>query len=1101
MMPKRHLSPFIIFTVLAGALLLGCNRTHITKEDVPPTSRIHEQGYASLVEDAGAPDPKAQAEMCKEDQSDACLRHCSSWPASNACLLYWRFGARGVEIASHLISEEGDLLARATEMGMSEKEADLLVLFLTFEDLVVDGRYTRKDVDPIVRAEYLERARACGETREKDFRSKAAIDCSEEIFKVAGRLFGKHSVEELGAIISIASLASELGHEQMSKKMLSFARASLETGYPEHHPLHILVDKMEGYSLAKSYTPEEHERGLAMMRSALERGELLWGANHPNMANWLESYGVVNLRSNSRVARDALERSFAIRLRSFGPKSREVGRSALFVGEALYQLGDYGSAFAAFSFAIEIFKDDKPRTYELAFGLEGMARTMFKRGEAEVSEQLMLEALKIFVELEDQRASANALNYLARVHLVKRDFKGALELFEKSRAFFVQLDGEKSLRVNEIDFNIATTLFFMGDFERARDGLIASIEAKEKMGLDVRESRSLLSNVYLALGDTKRARQEAMPSLEAAREEFLGRLLTANNELQVLELLSMMNVASESVYSLLEKTPEDDQFAAQIILDWSGASQWAEYVRREAMAVRQKLPETQRREFDKYLSARVAVTDLERAGDAKKAEEARAALLREHKLLLATPELRDFSLQLPPTVAEVCERVERSGRALVIYNLVARSFHDEGAPQNISVERVYEAVVFAPGKCAPARIRLGEVSDIEAKIDAWRRGVEKSEACYQKRGNASKCLKAFAPQHAASAELYKMLWAPVQKVVKTSSVWVTTEGRLDEVAFDTLVDEKDAHLIEKHELRLLPYPGAIAHLEASEKSSEGALILGDIDYDRVAQGSALTNSWQTCGAGGCRGIGDFVPPERVAMRGEAACGYDVSWGSLGATEARPVASHLGGVLGEETLLITGDGAQEDRVRYAMSGKRVLHLATHGFFASDASCESFAMQGTEAFNLGAGMASKRVDPLKLSAVVLSGANKEKNGADGILTGREVANIDLEGTELVVLSACETGRGKIHKAGGAQGLGQAFMMAGARNTIVSLWRVPSVPTRDLFLEFYQRAYGDAPQHPQVALRQAKLEMLKRARAEGVIYSAFLWGAFTAQSLQTD
>ena len=1101
---------------------VGCKHSSSTQAKAASGAlSLNTAGYAKLVDDEPRqPDPEAQKKLCErfddgagapepeEGAPDSCARHCDAWPASTACHLYWKSGQEGVEVASHLVvmGADDDPVARAIAYGLSEDEADRLVLFLADEGEMVDYRYTPRAANAEARETFRMRVQECGgfEATEPT-ESKRATSCMEPLLSEAEASFGPESYEALWVRDSLIRYAGDLGLREQQARLLEESRALLDQRYPAHHPLRISFDLQLGFRLAFARDPSEQERGIALMKDAIERAEMIWGKHHPAIASFLETYGVVNLRAHSRVARDAIERSFAIRLENFGPKSREVGRSALFVGEVVYQLGDYGAAFAAFAFAIEIYKSDKPRSLELGIGLQGLARSLFKRGETEQSEQLLLIAFQIFRERGDTSLMADTIGYLGRVYLFKKDYRAAREIFEKARELHTALEGKDSEAVSNVDFNIGITSHLLGEHERARDELLMAIAKREALGIDTRDERGSLADVYLALGDHERALSESLPALKSSQTEFFASLLTAKNELQVLELIARLQVTGESVYSLLGDSPEHRDLAAQIILDWKGASQWAERMRRDVNAVREALPQERRPEFDAFLQKRVMLGLLERARDTEATKKAtlEEEIAREFASLLAHPALREFTLDLPPSVADVCERVNRSERTLVIFGDIDKTVYDESTPLKYVIRAEYDAIVFAPGKCSPLRVPLGQAKALDKEIDAWRVTVEKSEACYQKRGSASKCLKAFARQHQAGATLYQKLWEPIEARVKTNSVWLTTEGRLDEVAFDTLVDKKDRHLLEKRELRSLPYPGAVVHLKESETSTSGALVLGDLDYDRVASGEALAASWQRCDSSGCRDADEVGGSTVVASRGGAACGYDVSWGSLGATEAKPVASHLGVVLsGEGSTLVTGDGAGEAQVREAMRGKRVVHLATHGFFASDPECESFARQGTDAFGLGAGMASLRVDPLKLSAVVLSGANKEKDGVDGILTAREVANTDLSGTELVVLSACETGRGKVHEAGGAQGLGQAFMMAGVENTIVSLWRVPSAPTRDLFIDFYQRAYGKkAPVHPQVALREAKLAMLKKSRAEGVIYSEFLWGAFVAQSLQSD
>ena len=146
------------------------------------------------------------------------------------------------------------------------------------------------------------------------------------------------------------------------------------------------------------------------------------------------------------------------------------------------------------------------------------------------------------------------------------------------------------------------------------------------------------------------------------------------------------------------------------------------------------------------------------------------------------------------------------------------------------------------------------------------------------------------------------------------------------------------------------------------------------------------------------------------------------------------------------------------------------------------------------------------PLLLSGVVLAGANKEaKPGEeDGILTALEVSEMDLSGCQLVVLSACQTGLGKVAGGEGVLGLQRAFQGAGAGSVLASLWSVGDAPTQKLMVEFYRRLWDeDAPLSRVEALRQAQLSMLREGYKRGMLRREeankserappFYWAAF--------
>jgi len=204
---------------------------------------------------------------------------------------------------------------------------------------------------------------------------------------------------------------------------------------------------------------------------------------------------------------------------------------------------------------------------------------------------------------------------------------------------------------------------------------------------------------------------------------------------------------------------------------------------------------------------------------------------------------------------------------------------------------------------------------------------------------------------------------------------------------------------------------------------------------------------------------------------------------------------LPGTLGEAEVLrtlipgitvLTASQAREDKVKL-IHGPRILHVATHGFFLLDQKRkieeQRMLPYGEKAF------AHERhlENPLLRSGLALAGANKAQSEEDGLLTAFEVAGLDLWGTKLVVLSACDTGVGEIRNGEGVYGLRRALVIAGSETQVISLWKVSDAATRYLMEGYYRRLV--AGEGRAEALRQAKMEMLGKKW----LSHPFFWASF--------
>jgi CHAT domain-containing protein/Tfp pilus assembly protein PilF len=191
--------------------------------------------------------------------------------------------------------------------------------------------------------------------------------------------------------------------------------------------------------------------------------------------------------------------------------------------------------------------------------------------------------------------------------------------------------------------------------------------------------------------------------------------------------------------------------------------------------------------------------------------------------------------------------------------------------------------------------------------------------------------------------------------------------------------------------------------------------------------------------------------------------------------------------------ILGENVLEARLK-ACGSPRILHMATHGFFRDDPKDHGITIGGSGA-TINPMPWDMLEDPLFRSGLALAGANTwakggllPKDAEDGILTAAEVVDLDLSNTELVVLSACDTGLGDLITGEGVFGFRRSFVLAGAQSLVMSLWKVSDEQTCDLMVDFY--THLSSGRSPARSLRCAQVAMRKKYP------NPYYWGAFICQ-----
>lgn len=315
-------------------------------------------------------------------------------------------------------------------------------------------------------------------------------------------------------------------------------------------------------------------------------------------------------------------------------------------------------------------------------------------------------------------------------------------------------------------------------------------------------------------------------------------------------------------------------------------------------------------------------------------------------------------------------------------------------------------------------------------------------------------------------DMYRLLWQPLTEYINEGDkVYFSQSGMLHTIALESLHTPDGSCLSNKYNLVRLTSTRELRK-ERQPKTYETGAVYGGLQYDvdqqRMAEVAAMNKT-------------ALEESPVFALRGEDRGNWNYLQGTKDEVE------HIAGIMQQANIgceLFEGDLGSEESFK-ALSGSKtdIIHLATHGYFIEDEkadmndfmkSLSPLARQKTDSV----------IDPLLRSGLILSGGNRAWLGQevpegieDGVLTALEISTMNLSGTDMVVMSACETGLGDI-TSDGVFGLQRAFKMAGVQTLVMSLWKVDDNATSLMMQTFYEHLLSGMSKREAFNLAQASV-----------------------------
>ena len=773
------------------------------------------------------------------------------------------------------------------------------------------------------------------------------------------------------------------------------------------------------------------------------------------------------------------------------------------VGTIQWTLGQHAKAIATFDRAIaNSLKDPSANVMVKSSTMYGVAMQYYYGGRRDLAAPLMKRVMDMYgteiARLEqtspDDNALPGLLGMLGFLYRQNNDLVNAEQVLSKAIAI-----GEKKFGFSGYEISLseikraqgkhkealalieklsaataklmpnAPTIYYpqmvdvlrdMGEFKRA-DSLIQLHRAHLEKAYGKNHpiyglSLLTMAHLYMASGQTAQAEQMLVDSLELAEKDLARALKTgteADHAVYFQRNGYQLDTAINFHLTYAPHSPSAARLALTTLLRRKGRVLDAAAV--SLATLRSKLSADDRKLLDELASARAQLAKLIVAGPTATGGDdyTRAVAGLEDQIQRleiqvgkksASYRLVNQSIQLPA----IQKLVPNDAR---LVEIVSFQPGDPKAPYQINPQllpRRYAAFVVG-SKGDPSMIDLGPVAAIDVAVEKFRKAVAD-------------------PDNDRAAELGKALFdltmaKIIPKLGGSTHVLIAPDGALNVVPFSALVDGKNQFLIKTYTFTYLTSGRDLLRLNIKTKAQGGGVIFADPSFD--ATGKPTPSPPTPAG----------TPTTRGRRSADLA---SLSWQPLPGTgqEADEVEKTMRGL-----KVYRGVDATETMLK-SVHGPKILHLATHGFFLTDEPAPHAEAGGPPP------PAPTYENPLLRSGLALAGANKLSSGdEDGIVTAMEASGLDLWGTKLVVLSACETGVGKVTNGEGVYGLRRALVIAGAESLVMTLWQVDDTATKDLMAGYYKKLGSGKPRSS--ALRDIQLEIAARGKYAHPYY----WASF--------
>lgn len=725
-----------------------------------------------------------------------------------------------------------------------------------------------------------------------------------------------------------------------------------------------------------------------------------------------------------------------------------------------YAAGDYANAEKELDRSLVIVERLRGAdNRDFAIGLNNLGLVAWRKGDHLKAESTWNRALAIFEKVNGPESDgvANVLGNLGIIYKeYYEDYRKAEAVQKRSLAIIEKISGEFSLLAGNATASLALIYRTLGEIEKAEaHALRADTIYQRSVGpthQNVALNLSALAQLSAMRGDIagSLAYQKRIDAIDGVA---IQTNLIIGSERQKVAFFSRLRNTDRSISFLVDLAPANAQ-ARDLVL-----TQILQRKGRVLDALSQNLTEFRKRGREEDAALLTKLNDLtaeiskvSSQGRLKKTqaefEAGMSVLLADREKVESEISRRTAGSYVPTKPIELADvrNAIPDGSALIEFS-VYRPFEwkYDPAKEPYGEPRYIAFVVRREGDVG--WLDLGDARSIDGSVGKLRAALRD-------------------PERSDVAELSRIveqqITAPLRKLAAGSShLIISPDGELNLLPFEALVDEEQKYLAQRYSFTYVSSGRDLLRPVSRATSKKNLLIVANPAFGFPVDASSPSNA---------------VPARvnRLITRSLS----DTFFAPLAGTARESAAIKA---LFPEAKLLSGEEATETSLKQVRS-PAILHIATHGFFLNSNA------PAPQSLTAAAPNETLSENPLLRSGLAFAGANTRKgNIDDGVLTGLEASGLDLGGTKLVVLSACDTGLGEVRNGEGVYGLRRSFALAGAESLVMSLWPVSDNVTRELMTGYYRNLKKGMGRGE--ALHQIRLEMIRQPGRKHPFY----WASF--------